>query len=519
MKNIFKTLLLCILTAFVITGCDLDIAPSDSMTGAQMAESPDGLESIVNGCYALMKDDQQPDYSQNSWYLRQFYQMPDFSSDDVTYGWGTTDNLHMIFVYEQRSPGLDNFTAFWAQNYKLIYSANVCINIASQKTDGDDTRHIKAEAMFLKAFAMHNLVRLYAKPYSDATKSSPGIIIRENDIDSAPKARATVEETYNYIAALLLQAEELFKSSSSSRADNKGFASLGACQALLSRVYLYMRDWDNCIKYSEEVIKGGKYKMTAAADYPNYFKDAVKQGETIWCIRMVESDDKQSASVAGMIMTAGDGCWGEEGYSPSVLADMGYSDAKLKVADTRNSFVEPETVNSSNLSLYPCSKFSWQGGRKTLSSPVMFRLSEMYLNAAEAYAHKAQSDKVLEMLNEVRKHRFNPALVAGASIDDFLYTSSNHSGLSDMDITLKERRLEYVFEGFRFYDLMRHGKDIVRNYWGYQLLSFVPGQSTASPPGLDVPGVVTKASYDRLVFPIPSREIGNNSLCVQNQGY
>lgn len=519
MKNIFKTLLLCILTAFVITGCDLDIAPSDSMTGAQMAESPDGLESIVNGCYALMKDDQQPDYSQNSWYLRQFYQMPDFSSDDVTYGWGTTDNLHMIFVYEQRSPGLDNFTAFWAQNYKLIYSANVCINIASQKTDGDDTRHIKAEAMFLKAFAMHNLVRLYAKPYSDATKSSPGIIIRENDIDSAPKARATVEETYNYIAALLLQAEELFKSSSSSRADNKGFASLGACQALLSRVYLYMRDWDNCIKYSEEVIKGGKYKMTAAADYPNYFKDAVKQGETIWCIRMVESDDKQSASVAGMIMTAGDGCWGEEGYSPSVLADMGYSDAKLKVADTRNSFVEPETVNSSNLSLYPCSKFSWQGGRKTLSSPVMFRLSEMYLNAAEAYAHKAQSDKVLEMLNEVRKHRFNPALVAGASIDDFLYTSSNHSGLSDMDITLKERRLEFVFEGFRFYDLMRHGKDIVRNYWGYQLLSFVPGQSTASPPGLDVPGVVTKASYDRLVFPIPSREIGNNSLCVQNQGY
>lgn len=519
MKNIFKTLLLCILTAFVITGCDLDIAPSDSMTGAQMAESPDGLESIVNGCYALMKDDQQPDYSQNSWYLRQFYQMPDFSSDDVTYGWGTTDNLHMIFVYEQRSPGLDNFTAFWAQNYKLIYSANVCINIASQKTDGDDTRHIKAEAMFLKAFAMHNLVRLYAKPYSDATKSSPGIIIRENDIDSAPKARATVEETYNYIAGLLLQAEELFKSSSSSRADNKGFASLGACQALLSRVYLYMRDWDNCIKYSEEVIKGGKYKMTAAADYPNYFKDAVKQGETIWCIRMVESDDKQSASVAGMIMTAGDGCWGEEGYSPSVLADMGYSDAKLKVADTRNSFVEPETVNSSNLSLYPCSKFSWQGGRKTLSSPVMFRLSEMYLNAAEAYAHKAQSDKVLEMLNEVRKHRFNPALVAGASIDDFLYTSSNHSGLSDMDITLKERRLEFVFEGFRFYDLMRHGKDIVRNYWGYQLLSFVPGQSTASPPGLDVPGVVTKASYDRLVFPIPSREIGNNSLCVQNQGY
>lgn len=518
MKNIFKTWALCILAAFFISGCDLDIAPSDSMTGAQMAESPDGLESVVNGCYAIMKDE-QPEYSQNSWYLRQFYQMPDFSSDDVTYGWGTTDNLHMIFVYDQRDPGLDNITAFWAQNYKLIYSANVCINIASQKEDGDETRHIKAEAMFLKAFAMHNLVRLYAKQYNEETKSSPGIIIRENDIDAAPKARASVEETYAYIVDLLLKAEELFKSSSSSRAENKGFASLGACRALLSRVYLYMRDWDNCIKYSEEVIKGGQYQMTQAADYPDYFKDAAKQGETIWCIVMLESDDKQSASVAGMIMTAGDGCWGEEGYSSSVLSDMGYNDAKLKVADTRNHFVEPVNVNSSGLSLYPCSKFSWQGGRKTLSSPVMFRLSEMYLNSAEAYAHKNESDKVLEMLNEVRRHRFNPDLVPGASIDDFLYTASNHSGLSDMDIALKERRLEFVFEGFRFYDLLRHGKDIVRNYWGYQIPSFEPGQSTATPPGLDTPGVVTKASYERLVFPIPSREIGNNSLCVQNKGY
>ena len=38
--------------------------------------------------------------------------------------------------------------------------------------------------------------------------------------------------------------------------------------------------------------------------------------------------------------------------------------------------------------MFYISKFSGQDGSPTLSSPVMFRLAEIYLNRAEAYAKK-----------------------------------------------------------------------------------------------------------------------------------
>ena len=361
---------------------------------------------------------------------------------------------------------------------------------------------------------MHNLVRYFAKPYSEENKSLPGIIIRESGTDSENKARSSIEQTYTYILDLLGQAETAFSNAASTRSKNKGLASIGAVDALFSRVYLYMRDYDKCIEYSTKVIESGTYALETAEQFPTYFRQAYSEPETIWCVKMIQTDDQESASVASMIMTAGGGCWGEEGYSPSVLADMGYGSATLREADVRSKYVEPANVNSSNITLYPCSKFSWQDGLKTLCSPVIFRLAEMYLNRAEAYAHKNETQKALDDVNKVRKNRFIPK-----EGDDFLYTTNSLTGTNILDLVLKERRVEFVFEGFRFFDLLRNGKDIVRNYWGYQLESFVPGQNTSSLPGLDVKGVVTPANYDRLIFPIPTQEISNNDLCEQNPGY
>ncbi|MFA6677357.1 MAG: RagB/SusD family nutrient uptake outer membrane protein, partial [Bacteroidales bacterium] len=197
-----KHYLIYIICAFfsisLLSSCDLDIAPSDSLTGDQMANSSDGLIGIINGCYAVLKDYQEGQ-SDNTWYLRQYYQMSDFASDDVVYGYQTEDNLNMIFRYPERNPGLENITSFWINNYKIIYSANVALSVANLKEESALVDRIKGEALFLKAFAMHNLVRLYAKPYSAANASTPGIIIREDNLDTANKPRATVQETYDYI--------------------------------------------------------------------------------------------------------------------------------------------------------------------------------------------------------------------------------------------------------------------------------------------------------------------------------
>ena len=90
--------------AAFLAGCNLDIAPADSLTGAQMAESPSGLVDILNGCYATMKNFPENESGANYWWGRQYYQMADFACDDVVYGSKTPDDLNMIFCYDERAP-------------------------------------------------------------------------------------------------------------------------------------------------------------------------------------------------------------------------------------------------------------------------------------------------------------------------------------------------------------------------------------------------------------------------------
>ena len=169
-------------------------------------------------------------------------------------------------------------------------------------------------------------------------------------------------------------------------------------------------------------------------------------------------------------------------------------------------------VNTKNgLDLIPCSKLSWQDGKPTLFSPPFLRVTEMYLNRAEAYAHKGDKANAVKDVNEVRKHRMT------ANVDAHLYTEADVTG-DPVDFVLKETRVEFAFEAHRFFDLMRNDKDIVRNFWGYHT-NYTAGQSTSGKPGLDAAGVFTSHDDTRLVFPIPSKEIDNNPLCEQNPGY
>ena len=472
MKKIIKYFFIMVASAGLMTSCDLDIAPEDSLTGDQMTQSPTGILDILNGCYAVMKDYPE-NSSSNNWYGRQYYQMSDFSSDDVVYGHATTDELNMIFKFEERHAGLSNVASFWSQSYKIIYSANVALDVISKDTNPtDETNSLHGEALFLKAYVMHSLVRFYAKPYKEATAANePGLIIREDGSDAQPKGRASLKETYDYIVDCLLEAEKL-------------------------------------IEYSTKVIGDSNYEIAGPSEFADYFKSTWTSKETIWCLKMLTQDDKGSGSVASMIMKA-DGCWGEEGYSEPLLEDMGRG-TSLETDDIRWTFVCD--VNTKNgLDLIPCSKLSWQDGKPTLFSPPFLRVTEMYLNRAEAYAHKGDKTNALKDVNEVRKHRMT------ANVDSHLYTEADIE-TDIVDLVLKEARVEFAFEAHRFFDLMRNGKDIVRNFWGYHT-NYTAGQSTSGKPGMNAVGVYTKNDDTRLVYPIPSKEIDNNNLCEQNPGY
>jgi starch-binding outer membrane protein, SusD/RagB family len=500
-----------LLIAFSISKCNLDVVPEDSLTSDQIANTTDGLSSTVNGLYAIFK--QSDDYGSHC-YIRQFYQMSDFASDDIVCALLTEDDLINSFRFRDRTAEKSNINYFWEMSYKIVYGANVAISMADIKGDDPFTNQLKGESYFLRAYATHNLVRFFAKPYSAANKSEPGVIIRLSKEDNMPKERATLEATYNYITGSLRMAESLMEEVMPAERtnDNHRYACKQAVWALLSRVYLYKGELDSCILYSDLVINSGNYTLETAENYPAFFSSAKTGSEGIWIIPFNVIDDQLEGAVASMIYN-GNNCWAEEGATPSLMNEMGFGTNMMDIDQRWKYILTDVPVVKNGVNMYYISKFSGQDGSPTLSSPVFLRLAEVYLNRAEAYAKKGDISSAVTDLNVIRENRLIPP--EGEALDNYLYDESAIAGDEIVDVVLKERRIELAFEGHRIFDLLRNGKDIVRNYWGYHLDSYngVPGSSE---PGMDAGGVLFHADDPEVIYPIPSSEISTNKLCVPN---
>src|SRR5580765_5008886 len=81
------------------TGCLKDVTPSDAITPDILTSTVEGLTQAVNGAYALFKDQVvfNGTSDDNNMYLRQYFQMSDFASDDIVCGQVTEDPFFLSF--------------------------------------------------------------------------------------------------------------------------------------------------------------------------------------------------------------------------------------------------------------------------------------------------------------------------------------------------------------------------------------------------------------------------------------
>ncbi|WP_062059630.1 RagB/SusD family nutrient uptake outer membrane protein [Aquimarina longa] len=92
-------------------------------------------------------------------------------------------------------------------------------------------------------------------------------------------------------------------------------------------------------------------------------------------------------------------------------------------------------------------------------SPMVSRLSEMYLNKAESLAKRNMDQLALDNINIIRKRAGIP-----------IYTLADiPTDKTVLDIVLEERRLELAYEGHRRYDVYRNGRIMNRKYPGTHL--------------------------------------------------
>jgi hypothetical protein len=226
-------------------------------------------------------------------------------------------------------------------------------------------------------------------------------------------------------------------------------------------------------------------------------------------VAFTAADNKgKFGSIASMLYSDGNSGWGEEFASSSLRDEM-----SAHPEDVRWQYIQmlddgtgaPALKNG--IETYYITKFSYQDGDPNLSSPVMFRLAEMYLNRAEAYAKSGKTDEALADVDLLRSHR---------GLENALYNGVLPSGATALDVVLKERRIEFAFEGHRAFDMHRNKRNIDRSYWGYHLPGLVVTDIDLTQEPAGYSNMVINWDNPRTIYYIPVDEVLANTLCEQN---
>lgn len=500
-----KAIILSMLILATFTGCDLDLAPYDSLTVENLVENEQGIESLANGCLMMMKENlgysqgQEPDVRDR--YIRHLYHLTEFPSDNVMIVKSTTDNLWYSFNL-QHIPGQLNTTYFWFIAYKIILNANNIIG-AIELEDGtsDRVRHLLGEAYYYRAMVHFDLARIFSTPPSQGT-DKPGVIIRTGTSEDDSKARATVGDTYDRIISDLRVAADLMTTREANQQEFIKYGSKWSAQALLSRAYLFTEQWDSAAYYATEVIDKGPFELEPKENYANSFWNSAQSSEAIFVFYLTPEEEHGEASIGSMYNAGASGSdgWGEV-FPSETLMDL----LTVYRHDVRNELIDTVYKDDGTIKNYPntlyqtfyINKFSNQDGLVPLASPQYLRLAEMYLNRAEANAHMTNDALALDDVNVIRER-------AGLSGSE-LVTQGNlasHGYASVLEAVLGERRLELAYEGIRRDDLLRNKIDLDRSF------------PTAQNP--DNTQDILPWDAPRQIYFIPQAEIINNPLCEQN---
>ena len=303
MKKIF----LALMVGVVLASCDLSFFPSDELNSDALLQDEAGAEYIMDGCYSLLKDEVEfLGYSSGNTFTRHFFQMSEFPADNCNLSSHTTDPLYEATALKM-TDNLKNVGTLWMVGYKVIYMTNTIIEtlVEGESASSD---HLLGEAYFVRGWMHLNLATLYARPYSHG-RDNLGVPLHIST-NNAVVTRASVGEVYDQIVKDLQKASELMGASRG----NKGYPSKETALGILSRVYLYMENWQECVNTVNTMLGGASAASKLDADLANLYINAKTSSEVLFCLaHETIGDDMGQSSIGSMYLHSDEEAigWGE----------------------------------------------------------------------------------------------------------------------------------------------------------------------------------------------------------------
>lgn len=467
MKKIFVYTVMLVLLS-VGQGCNkqLDLSPADKLPTDEALSNIKGVTAAVNGMYAGMRNVE--------YYGRNYLILGELTADNVYLSSSNSNRFLQSWRLSWIVSDVD-VTGIWNRAYSVILRANNIINSIPNIADGttDEKNFAKGQALFIRALAHFDLLRFFAEPYIVGGGASMGVPVITAFKVGAP-ARNTVDEVYEQIIADLTEAKSILAEDISDPFNASSFSA----SALLARAYLYKGDNAAAITEATRVINAG-YTIQPANSLADFY-NTPGTGEDIFTLKILDIQTFGSDNIGQMYRKPG---YGDIRVSPDLVNI-------IETGDARNVFISAFNGSPSE---YQNNKFTGQQGISGLYSPKILRISEMYLIRAEAYAKETNYAAAVADVNTIRTHRNLGEL-------------ENVADVAVLPAVLKEKRIEFMFEGHRYFDLLRNKLDIVRNHCN-------------KPEQLNTPRCTIEATSTTAILPIPQRETDVNRNMVQNPGY
>ncbi|MBB2148127.1 RagB/SusD family nutrient uptake outer membrane protein [Pedobacter gandavensis] len=385
-------------------------------------------------------------------------------------------------------------TVLWLPAYKVINTANAILDgeaasVSSNLTKGKRIE-MKASAKFIRAYCYFYLSNFFGEI---------PLVLTSDFTKNLRLKRVAQEEVYQQMITDLKEALALLSDPDAVALKAKSRVTKAAVQALLARTYLYLKDWENAEKYATEVIGSNAFQLeTLAKTFDATSKETIFQlyvnpgvvfglGETINLSPAAPLSLFPPADQA-MFLDPDNYDGFAEVLQPRIGLNEGlvnaFEDGDKRKTTWVNYNGTPNVSPYFAKRFYFADKYPMSDTERT--NYVLMRLAEVYLIRAEARAMQNKISLVAGDLNLIRNR-------AGLGNT----TATNQTAL--LEAIAQERRTELFAEwGHRFFDLKRTGKAL-------SVLATIPEKQ----------GVTA----NRLLFPIPSKEILANSNLTQNPGY
>ncbi|MDD4991001.1 MAG: RagB/SusD family nutrient uptake outer membrane protein [Paludibacter sp.] len=510
-----KLYILTFLAALILgtTSCTdwLNQKPESQTILEDFWQSESDVDAVLAACYrGFITDDN----------INKIMIWSELRSDEVTKGKGTRYELQLMLEGNINST---NSYCNWSSLYSVINYCNTLLKFApnvvnlDENFTVDDLAHVQAEAKALRALCYFYLVRTFNEVplIEDASV---------DDTQDYNKAKSSERDLLDFIIADLQFAQKNIRIDFGNKKYNKGRFTINSVNALLADVYLWDQQYDKCVETCNSVLADKQLELVKSnLMYSTVFFN----GNSTESILELQFDDNVQVnnSVFNLYGYSSDR-FGDLSFPATMVYDTqnkvygAYSPFNYAVSSTlfesKNDIRQKDFLNISQATDGEYYIFKYAGimrtvnpngtsnyfYRSTTSNWILYRLSDIMLMKAEALVQlgAANYKDAMTMINKSYTRSNSDSLVV-----------TNYPSKNDMEkLVLRERLRELMFEGKRWFDLVRMARR--ENSTG-TLNEYVQHKVSTGGSSMEV------SSLDGLYMPISQAELKANLKLVQNPYY